>query len=109
MRVTEDGISFFDTMEGEVVECKKEDLGRDFRGYSVSENIFWCLCNLSVKNDFVDEVDYHSGCINMSANLELILKYLNPKAAPHKLFVNGVVNLKKETIVPDFHKGMKEV
>ena len=73
---------------------------RDFRNYTVRENLAWCLQNIQVKNDFADELNYYKDGIHFCVNIRLFAKLINHKAFPETLFVDGLVEFEEDTIVP---------
>ena len=57
----------------------KRNGNRDFRKYSVFENVLWCLQNCEVAHDWTDELTVNEDGIYCPANIDLIAKILNPK------------------------------
>lgn len=73
---------------------------RDFRKYTAMENIWWCLSNLDVNNDFSDEINCDKGGIYFCADISMIIRFINPVAFPKIAYINGIAEITEETILP---------
>ena len=67
------------------------NVDRDFRNYSLFENIEWCLTNLDLKNEWQDELNYNSGAINFFFNIQLIMKFFNPNSFRNMQLIEGKI------------------
>ena len=73
--------------------------GRDFSKYTARENLFWCVTNLDVTNDFTDEITCSNGGVDFSMSLEMLVKLFNDKAFSNHIFADGMIDV-AERIIP---------
>lgn len=91
--------------EGEqIINLSETVIDRDFRKYSMVENLAWCIENLEVGSleDYEHEVfGYHSDTINFEISIELLVKMINPDAS-NTVYVDGIVGYEEEVYITDF-------
>lgn len=97
-------ITFWDSTECDDVILSRMNK-RDFRQYSVLENILWCLQNLDVDNEFTDEVSYHEGGLSLSVDLPLVMKYINPASFADVLYIEGAADIRENVAVSSMGQG----
>ena len=91
--------------EGEkIINLSNTDIDRDFRKYSVTENMAWCVENLDVEalEDYEYEVfGCHSDVIDFEIGIELLVKMIHPDASD-TVFVDGIVEFEEEVYITNF-------
>lgn len=100
----------YDSKNPEEIEINLSQSGidRDFREYTVIENMVWCIKNLLVTG--IEDYEYEViGCdlytIKFSVSIELLIKMIRPDAVS-TLFVDKVVDIDDECYLTDV-KDMK--
>ena len=75
---------------------KRNKVNRDFRNFSIFENLAWCVSNLPVKNEWQNELNFDKDCIHLNLNISILTKLFNPNAFPHIQVFEGIVNIEKK-------------
>lgn len=101
VRVDGDKITIPEPQEYEDTVEKVTDYGRDFRKYTVRENLAWCIQNLPLENEITDEVNYRKDSISFFVNIVLLVKLFNSASFPDVLFIDGIANVREQTILPE--------
>ena len=76
------------------------DVGRDFRGKSALENMFWCFRHIPMSNDAADWMTFDFGGVYFSAGVSLLAKALNPKSFPQIILFDGTAEFEEEGAAP---------
>lgn len=69
-------------------KLQKED-NRDFRKYSVFDNIVYCIQNLPAKDEWSDEIVFKKGGVNIGVDKIFLMKVINPDSFSDVYFVDG--------------------
>ena len=90
------------------INLSQSGIDRDFREYTVIENMIWCIENLPVTE--IEDYEYDViGCdlktIKFSVSIELLIKMIRPDAVS-TLFIDKVVEIDNECYLTDV-KDMK--
>lgn len=85
------------------INLSQSGIDRDFREYTVIENMIWCIENLSVTE--IEDYEYDViGCdletIKFSVSIELLVKMIRPDAVS-TLFIDKVVEIDNECYLTD--------
>ena len=95
----------FDSNSPEEIEINLSQSGidRDFREYTIIENMIWCIENLPVTE--IEDYEYNViGCdletIKFSVPIELLIKMIRPDAVS-TLFIDKVVEIDNECYLTD--------
>jgi hypothetical protein len=90
--------------EGErIINLSETETDRDFRKYSIVENLVWCIENLKVGSleDYENDVfNYHSDAIDFEIGIELLVKMIKPDASD-TVYVDGIVVCEEEVYITD--------
>ena len=86
----------YDDYDGEISVKKIEHSERDFRAFSVFDNIVWCLKNIELKNDFVDSVEVRSGAIDFDVNTKFLAKLYNDVSFMDYYLFDGILDISEE-------------
>lgn len=76
------------------------DVGRDFRGKTALENMFWCFRHVPMSNDACDWLTFSLGGIYFSVSTPLLAKALNPKSFPQILLFDGTADVEESAAAP---------
>ena len=92
----------FNSPEEIEINLSRSGIDRDFREYTVIENMIWCIENLSVTDE---DYEYDViGCdletIKFSVSIELLIKMIRPDAVS-TLFIDKVVEIDNECYLTD--------
>lgn len=95
----------FDSNSPEEIEIilSQSGIDRDFREYTVIENMIWCIENLPVTEieDYeYDVIDCDLKTIKFSVSIELLIKMIRPDAVS-TLFIDKVVEIDNECYLTD--------
>lgn len=95
--------------EGEqIINLSNADIDRDFRKYSIVENLAWCIENLEVESleDYEHEVfGYHSDTVDFELNIELLVKMVKTDSS-NTVYVDGIVACEEDVYITDV-KGLE--
>jgi hypothetical protein len=85
------------------INLSQSGIDRDFREYTVIENMIWCIENLPVTE--IEDYEYDViGCdletIKFSVSIELLIKMIRPDAV-NTLFIDKVVDIDNECYLTD--------
>lgn len=85
------------------INLSQSGIDRDFREYTVIENMIWCIENLPVTE--IEDYEYNViGCdletIKFSVSIELLIKMIRPDAVS-TLFIDKVVEIDNECYLTD--------
>lgn len=90
--------------EGEqIINLSDIEINRDFRKYSITENLAWCIENLrigSLEDYEYDVFDYHSDTIDFEIGIELLVKMIKPDVSD-TVYVDGIVECEEEVYITD--------
>lgn len=71
------------------IELSKE-VNRDFRKYSVMENIIYCTQNITAIDEWQDYIEYRKGGVSMDVNKMFLAKLINPRSWGNTYFIEGI-------------------
>lgn len=90
--------------EGEqMINLSDTTIDRDFRKYSITENLAWCIENLKVESleDYEYEVfGCHSDTIDFEIGIELLIKMIKPDSS-NTVYIDGIVDCEEEVYITD--------
>jgi len=90
--------------EGEqIINLSDSGVDRDFRKYSIVENLAWCIGNLkivSLEDYEYDVFGYHSDPVDFEIGIELLVKMIKPDAS-NTVYVDGIVDCEEEVYITD--------
>lgn len=89
--------------EEELINLSKSVVDRDFRDYSVAENMIWCLENLKVEalEDYEYSVfSYKDNTINFDVPADLMVKIIRPDSIS-TIFIDGIVDYLEEEYITE--------
>jgi hypothetical protein len=76
-----------DYSDGYFVLSKEVD--RDFRKYSVMENIIWCVQNIEGKDEWQDYIEIRKGGVSIDVNKMFLMKLINPRKDGNTYYIEG--------------------
>lgn len=88
----------------QIINLSDSGIGRDFRKYSIVENLIWCIENLEVGSleDYeYDVFHYRSDTIDFEQSIELLVKMIKPDSS-NTVYVDGIVTCEEEVYITDF-------
>jgi hypothetical protein len=88
----------------QIINLTNADIDRDFRKYSIMENLAWCIENLEVESleDYEHEVfGYHSDTVDFELNIELLVKMVKTDSS-NTVYVDGIVACEEDVYITDF-------
>lgn len=89
----------------QIINLSDIDVDRDFRKYSVVENLAWCIENLKVGSleDYEYEVfGYRGDTIDFEIGIELLVKMIKPDAS-NTVYVDGIVEFEEDVYITDIN------
>lgn len=90
--------------EGEqVINLSDSGIERDFRKYSITENLAWCIENLKVESleDYEYGVfNYQSDTIDFEVGIELLVKMIKQDSS-NTVYIDGIVDCEEEVYITD--------
>lgn len=72
------------------MELSKE-VDRDFRKYSVMDNILYCLYNIQAEDEWTDYIELRKGGINIDVSKSFLMKLINPKNCSNMYYIEGIL------------------
>lgn len=87
----------------QIINLSENVIDRDFRKYSIAENLAWCIENLkigSLEDYEYDVFYYHSDTVNFEIGIELLVKMVKPDASD-TVYVDGIVACEEEVYITD--------
>ena len=88
----------------QIINLSNADIDRDFRKYSIAENLAWCIENLKVDSleDYeYDIFHYRSDTVDFEVGIELLVKMIKPDSSD-SVFVDGIVEFEEDVYITDF-------
>lgn len=70
-----------------------KEIDRDFRKYSVMDNILYCLYNIQAEDEWTDYIELRKGGINIDVSKSFLMKLVNPKNCANMYYIEGILNL----------------
>ena len=74
--------------------------GRDFRNFTSSDNLRYCLENLPATQEWSDMLTLHQGGVNISADIRLLMKMLNGESLPGTYIFDGLPDIERISKIP---------
>ena len=99
-RLEDGSVEIPEPYEEAPVVLPPRESGRDFRKYSLSQNISWCFENLPCGSESLDYIDFHKDGISVSFQASMLMKMVNPRTFPELYFIEGILDFSCETVKP---------
>ena len=93
-KILEDGTIYVPSVDyGEGHFTWTKDIKRDFRQYSVLDNILYCLYNIDAEDEWTDYVELRKGGVNIEISKTFLMKLINPRNCSNIYYMEGIPDI----------------